>query len=322
ALRFFAVEPGWLAGVSESLQYHAGWELHDPWLIGKGTLGHRLDNLRILPVLQTLLAAGLWYAILVLQSAPRPWRWALPLLPIVAGIISIWPTLWVDAWQETALKMTEEAPFPDDLWFWIMGVGLREEGCKLALFALFLPWLLRRRAPGLALMTGAFVGLGFALEENLGYYEERGGAVALGRFLTANFFHAALSGIAAHALYDMLRSRFARADKFLLTFLAVVVVHGLYDYAIASGIDGMGYLTMAMLAFTAWHFLDLVAREGPGARQWVAPAAVLLIGTALLIASVFWFSAIQVRTKEGLYAAALECVGVLPVLFIYWRRLN
>lgn len=52
--------------------------------------------------------------------------------------------------------------------------GSGEELCKLALAALFMPWLVWRRAPGVALMTGAFVGLGFALEENIDYYQGMG----------------------------------------------------------------------------------------------------------------------------------------------------
>jgi RsiW-degrading membrane proteinase PrsW (M82 family) len=314
--------PGWLAGVSEWVQYRAGMEVYDFWLIGKGMLNIRLEEPELLLVAQALLAAGLWYFILVLQSAPRRWRWGVPVLPIAAGVVSVWPTLWLIAWQENSLGMTENAPFPHDLWYWIMGVGLREEVAKLALFALFLPWLLWRRSPGLALMTGAFVGLGFALEENIGYYQRGGGGEALGRFLTANFMHVAMTGIAAHALYDLLRSRFARADKFLLMFAGVVVAHGLYDYAIVSKIEGLSFLSMVIMVFTAWHFLDLVAHEGPGARQLVAPAAVLLLGAALLIATGFWISALASPSPAALYETAKECIGMGPVFFVYWRRLD
>ena len=69
-------------------------------------------------------------------------------------------------WQEAATGLSENGEFLHDLVFYVTGVGLREETAKLALFALFIPWLLRHRTPGKALLTGAFVGLGFALEEN------------------------------------------------------------------------------------------------------------------------------------------------------------
>ncbi|MDZ4287161.1 MAG: PrsW family glutamic-type intramembrane protease [Prosthecobacter sp.] len=321
-LRELVSMPGGLAAMAPRLQYQAGEQLQDPWLMGTGLLRHRLTSLHFKVALLAGFAAALWYAILVLQSAPRRWRWLLPVAPLLAGMGSVWPALWMGAWQETTLQMQEDAPFPHDLWYFVMGVGLREELAKLAVFALFLPWLLWRRAPGLALMTGAFVGLGFALDENIGYYERFGGGVALVRFLSANFLHAALSGMAAHALYDLLRSRFARADKFIATFLTVVAVHGLYDYAAGKEAPGMNYLLMIVLAFTAWQFLDLLEHEAPGARQLVSPAAVFLIGVAILIAMVFWLSAMETGSLHGLYAAAADCVTILPLGFIYWRRLD
>lgn len=321
-LRLIAGTPGWLAEMPPWLQYQTGEQLHDGWLMGKGLVRHRLTHLPLRALVPALFAAPLWYAILVLQSAPRQWRWLLPLAPLLAGVLSVWPALWLGAWQEATLQMREDAPFPQDLWYYVMGVGLREELAKLVLFALFLPWLLWRRAPGLALMTGAFAGLGFALGENIDYYERFGGGVALVRFLSANFLHAALSGVAAHALYDMLRSRFARADRFIATFLGVVAAHGLYDYAASQGGQGMAYGVMLLLAFTAWRFLDLVEQEAPGARQLVSPASVFLIGIATLMAMAFWFSAVESGSLHGLYAAAAECVMILPAGFIYWRRLD
>jgi RsiW-degrading membrane proteinase PrsW (M82 family) len=321
-VREIAHETDWLDAMRGGLHYEAGKHLLDPWLMGQGLIKVRLENLPLVPVILTLFATGLWYTVLVLQSTPRKGWWWFPLLPMAAGVVSIWPTLWIGAWQELRLGMSEHAPFPRDVWFWVMGVGLREEVAKLALFSLFLPWLLRRRDAGLALITGAFVGLGFALEENIDYYQRASGSVALGRFLTANFMHLAETGIAAHALYDLMRSRFNRAGRFVALFAAVVAIHGLYDYAAASSLEGGGFFTIALLAFVAWFFLDLLAHEAPAARQVLAPAGVFVVGTAVLVAACFAVSAFSEGSVEALVETAQGCLGVAPVAFIYWRRLQ
>jgi RsiW-degrading membrane proteinase PrsW (M82 family) len=319
SVRKIRAMPGWLDAMPPLLQHQVGVQLQDPWLQWHGLLQDHLINLPFGAALLTLFVTLLWYVIFVLHSAPRRWRWVLPIPPLIAGILSVWPTLTIIAWEEVHWNMTEDAPFPYDLWYWIAGVGLREEVAKLALFALFLPWLLRRRQPGLALITGAFVGLGFAMEENLQYYQEHGFAVAVARFLSANFLHAAMTGIAGHALYDLLRSRFAHAEKFIGTFLAVVTVHGVYDYA--AGAEGLPYVSMILLAFLAWYFLDLIEHEAPPARQIISPAAVLLLGAATLIAVVFLVTAIQEKSVAVLADAAEQSLGILPMAVIYWRRL-
>jgi RsiW-degrading membrane proteinase PrsW (M82 family) len=245
------------------------------------------------------------------------------LLPFAAGALSTWPTLSLGAWQETALNLSEKAPFPYDLWYWVAGVGLREELSKLALFALFLPWLLKRRQPGLALMTGAFVGLGFAFDENIDYYHDFGGAVSVVRFLTANFLHLAWTGITAHALYELVRSRFATAERFIVTFFAIVAAHGLYDYTPSSGeMDGMSYIQLLLLVLAAHQFLEAAARECVPSRQVIAPPAVFLVGTAALVAMAFWVSAVKHHSTAGLAAVGMEAVLTLPLGVVYWRRLG
>jgi len=320
SVRLIAEAPGWLAGMPPLLQHHAGVQLHDPWMQWGGLLRHRLEHVPFAALALAFFVTALWYIIFVLHAPARPWRWAWPIAPLVAGVISVWPVLIIGAWQEAGLGMSEHAPFPQDLWFYLAGVGLREEAAKLALVALFMPWLLWLRAPAMALMTGAFIGLGFALEENISYYQEFGGGVALVRFLSANFLHAALTGMAAHALYDMLRSRFARAERFIVTFFGVVAAHGAYDYAATSDIGGLDYFSMILLAFIAWQFLDIVDQEAPHAPQTVSPAAVFLLGAAVLIAIIFLTTAVQSPQMDALAAAGQECLTILPVAVIYWRR--
>lgn len=314
-------ESGWLAATPPFLEHQAGLILGDLGMQWTGLLKHRLESLPIPALFLTALAASLWYVLLVQHSPKMPWRWSWPVAPIVAGIASIWPTVSMIAWQQDKMGINDElVSFPYDLLHLIIGVGFREEFCKLALAALFMPWLLHRRSPGLALMTGAFVGLGFALEENVDYYLDYGNGVALSRFLSANFLHVAMTGLTTHALYDMLRSRFARAQQFITTFAAIVVAHAVYDYD-APAITGLSdYVPMVILAMLAWQFWDVVEAEHPHSRQTISPAAIFLLGSSVLIAISLLITAFKDSTWPGVLDAARNCAGILPVALIYWRR--
>ena len=318
------VQSGWPAELPGYLEHRIGAQIRDLAMEWRGLLRDRVDTLRYHELALALLSALLWYFILVQHIPANHWRWLYPVLPLLAGIASIWPTISLVIWQKNFMGITDDVPFPYDVWHLIIGVGLREEVCKLALAALFMPWLVWKRLPGIALMTGAFVGLGFALEENLSYYEkaEAGGGIALVRFLTANFMHVAMTGLTTHALYDMLRSRFHRAEQFLITFFSMVVAHAVYDYDF--DLPGMqefaGYVPIIILGFMAWRFWDQVEIEMPHSRQLISPSAVFLLGTALIISCSFLLIAYTPASHEALIKSAMSCVSVLMVTIIYWKR--
>lgn len=322
-LRQIADQPEWWNVMPAELRQQAAAYLGDyrlQWL----TLMEMISILNApLPVLGlAFLAASIWYVILVLHGVRGVWRWIAPLLPLTAGILSVPPALMITTWQELVLGMSDSAPFPHDLWYQIGGVGMREELSKLLLASLFMPWLLRKRDSGRALMVGAFVGLGFALEENINYYINYQGGIALARLFSANFFHAALTAISTHALYELLRTRFGSADRFLLSFLGVMTAHGCYNYMQMAPLDGADLFSMIILALTAWYFLDRVYEECPAESHWITPAAVFLLGTAILMAIVFFTIAFRTPDRQLLVAAGIQCVQSFPMAFIYWRRMK
>lgn len=319
-IRAMAAEPGWIENCPPLLQQLAGAMLNDVWMQWHGLVYHQLTDIPYGMLALALLAAGLWYFILVQHGDRVRWRWVRPLPALLAGVISVWPTLIVLSYQEFSQGMTSEAPFPYDLIYYVLGVGLREEGCKLALFAFFLPWLLWRRQPGLALLTGAFVGLGFSLEENVGYYQEHGGAIALTRFLSANFIHISLTALCSHSLYNMLSTRFARADEFIATFAAVVAVHGGYDWLLSGGMGDNSWLSFVLLVLTVSRFIDLLGSETRPARLTIAPRAVFTFGSALLVAISFILAAWGTHSMEGVASAGIECLAMVPIAILYWRK--
>ncbi len=319
-LRTIAAQPGWIEQCHPLLQHHAGALLGDVWMQWHGLIRHRLNEIPYGMLALAFFVAALWYFILVQHSDHERWRWSRPIVAIMAGVCSVWPTLTILAYQEFSQGMTAEVPFPHDLIYYIVGVGLREEGCKLALFAFFLPWLLWRRTPGLALLTGAFVGLGFSLEENIGYYQDYGGTIAWTRFLSANFLHISLSGICAHSLYRMLLTRFARADEFIATFLIAVAAHGGYDWLASGTLDDNGWLSIVVLVLSAARFIDLLGQETRPVRLTIAPRAVFTFGSAILIAISFILGAWTTKSMEGVATAGQECLSIAPIALLYWRK--
>lgn len=323
-LRDLMQRPMWAGDANSWMRSRIGGITGDFWMQLKGIVGHQIETLRWGVIALTFFATGLWYIIFTQHSDKEPWRWARPIFPVIAGVFSIWPTLIILAYQEHHLGMTGDAGFPHDLWYYLAGVGLREELSKLALFAFFLPYLLWRRRSGPALLAGAFVGLGFALEENIQYYGE-GGGIAWTRFVTANFMHASMTGIAGHALYEMLRTRFGHAGQFVVTFLTIVAAHGLYDYAAVSAHEmgqllGISFFSIIILALLARHFFDLLVIHTRVSTGIVSSAAVFLIGSALLIAILFVVAGVTTDDISGIAAVGSECVGVAPIAYIFWKK--
>jgi ABC-type polysaccharide/polyol phosphate export permease len=118
----------------------------------------------------------------------------------------------------------------------------------------------------------------------------------------------------------MLRSRFHRVQEFISTFAMIVVAHAVYDYD-APQITGLSsYVPMLILALLAWRFWDEVEKEMPQVRQTISPAAIFLIGSALVIAVSLIITAVQDGTWLAVVDAAKSCASILPVAVIYWRR--
>jgi RsiW-degrading membrane proteinase PrsW (M82 family) len=322
SLRQMREQPGWVEACPPIDQYFTGALLQDVPMQWKGLLLDHFTDIPWLLVGFTLFAGLVWFIILVQHDEKTGWRWARPVLPVLAGIFSVWPTLSILAWQEHVQGLKAGGEFPHDLWYYLIGVGMREEVCKLGLFAIFLPWLLRTRAPGRALITGAFVGLGFAIEENVQYYAEHGLSSAITRLLTANFLHISMTAITSHSLYVMFRSGFRDAGQFIATFAGVVLLHGLYDWLPSAAYfesEG-GWLSLVLFVLLASRFIDLLLLETDPKRSTFALRAVFTHGGASLVAAVLVVTAMDARSMAGVADAAKDCLGYVPIAVLYWRR--
>ena len=273
-----------------------------------------------------LLAAAIWYAILIHSTSRERLRWWRYLPPVLAGIVSVGLLNW---WQATLNydQHPERAPsLTHEMVQWVMGVGLPEEAAKLLLFSFFLPVLLHRRSGIKAALTAGCVGLGFALEENLLYFRSSGAHVAIGRLLTANFIHLSLTGILGWHLYELFRTRFHHATEFLIAFIVIVLAHGFYDFALAFGSHGSDWgvniFSTIILALCARSYLHMLhgERVNPRAGLAISRTAIFVFGICTLGGTLMVALVWELGSLEGITLALKQMLIMAPVALIYVRE--
>jgi hypothetical protein len=170
-----------------------------------------------------------------------------------------------------------------------------------------------------ALACGALVGLGFAAEENLGYFH-LGLSTALARFLTANFLHLSTTGLVAVALDDAVRGRRDDGTGWAQSIPLVVVTHGVYDFFLSShSVMGADFVSMFVFVLLGRRFVDVIrtlpGREGPLLR-------VFLVGLALVSGGTFVYAASLVGIGHAAVSIAMGLLGVAIVAYAFGRELS
>jgi RsiW-degrading membrane proteinase PrsW (M82 family) len=273
-----------------------------------------------------LLLAGLsalvWFAIaatLGLALQPPRWRILLYAAALLLGVASTYLTMAIIILETDVFHFVEKGnPLADAIYF-VFGVGLREEACKALLLLPLVPiikkWGRRREA----LACGALVGLGFAAEENIGYFH-LGLSTALSRFLTANFLHMATTGLVAVAIDDAVRGLESEGGDLWKTVMLVVAAHGFYDFFLSNpSVDRGSFLSMFVFFFLSRRFVDIIrglpGREGPLLRFFT-------LGLSLVVAASFVFASTLVGPKLAALAMAQGLLGMAIVVYMFVHELK
>ena len=271
-----------------------------------------------IPLILTGVAGAVWLLLAWQMGQPRgPFSFAIwaPLIAIPLGALSTLPVLFLDVYQSEVWGLKHTGLFFQDCLFFLAGVGLREELCKLLFFLPLVPVLLWRRNRLEMLLVAGAVGLGFAIEENVSYFRMAEPANAFGRFLTANFFHFAATGVIGLSFCDTLRDFKSKWWHFPCTFLAVVAAHGFYD----AFLSVPAYLFMALglscFILLSLFFFRQVARERGPATDQIFPAATLILGLSVLVATIIACASLEYGLKFALGAVAQG--GVSLGVFVY-----
>lgn len=237
-----------------------------------------------------------------------------------SGVLSIYPTIILGT-IEDGLGFVEVGQYLPDFIYNVFGIGLREEACKAILFLPLLRILLRRGSRIEAMTCGALVGLGFAAEENIGYFEH-GADAALSRFLSANFLHMALTALVALSMFDTLRKRATRYDAFKVVFPIAVVVHGAYDFCLGTHDIAFSFLvSIVLLIAIAQRFLRqlLIASSREDERDVLN----LFVGAmAAITGAAYIYGTTLVGPLEALRLIALGAASVAAMIVMFVRELS
>lgn len=159
----------------------------------------------------------------------RDYRLWFPPLGLLLGVLSIWPTLFLIMWQERQWGLVDSEDVAGGIRYCTLGVGLREELSKFLCFLPLLPWIVYRRDQLAALLVAGSVGLGFAMEENVGYIWSSMASGTLGRLMMPAPAHMALTGLIGLAAYRACVWPKECGLQFIAVFGVIVLAHGLYD---------------------------------------------------------------------------------------------
>lgn len=293
-------------------------------------------------VISAVTALGWAYFCARLGKLGQRARFRLPMyaLAFALGVASVFPTVVLIAVEEAKLRLVETGDPARDVLFFVFGVGLREEASKLLLFLPLLP-VLRRWGDRLdVLVCGALVGLGFAAEENLSYLAQENLQTGIGRFLTANFFHMALTGTLAAALDDSLGRRPApdadrrgplrplRPDRdgdasaFMRTSLFVVGLHGAYDFLLSHEEYGGSYLAMAAFVLITRLFLGAVDAARRRVDRGVTPLHAFVFAVALVTGVSLAYATIAVGPSSALVVMGSGLLGEAIIVYVFVRTLR
>ncbi len=277
-------------------------------------------------VILSLFSASIWYLIVTRFAGNWRQRWKLHLPAFVLGIFSAVFTLYAVWLQEEILRFTHDptGSIIDQVLYCIAGIGLREETIKLLLFVPLVPVLARRHDDIDALVCAGLVGLGFAFQENISYLHQSGEFATWSRFLTANFLHISLTGVAGLSLVRCWRRPRRHWDQFLYDFLIVVAAHGIYDALLMVPQFGeYAVLGIVVFAGIAYLFLDQALRlMVPNAQMALSPLAVFVLGAAVLMGVVLCYACWGMPFGIALRQYAAGVAGMVPVAFIFINRLR
>lgn len=323
AVRMRLNDPRWAEAVDASLR--ADLAVHDRDVLGVllWTWPASYVGITVWPVVLALIAGALWFWIAARLGRIHDAVHGRVLLyagSVLLGILSIYPTLLTATIQDD-LGFREVGQFVPDLIFNIFGVGLREEGWKAILFLPLLPALLRRGSRIEAMTCGALVGLGFAAEENINYFDHHAD-LALSRFLTANFLHMSLTALVALSMFDTLRKRATPRDAFKTVFPLAMAIHGGYDFCLGSDDMPLGSLfSIILLIVMAQRFLRqlLIASSREDERDVLN---LFVASMAAITGAGYIYGSTQVGPFDAFRLMTLGSVSVAVMIFMFVRELR
>lgn len=273
--------------------------------------------------------SGLAWLSFLLQAGQIRLRIAAPLglmlLAFGAGVVSVFLTHGAVVIQEDLFGFTlPDSGLLSGLLYFFLGVGLREELCKLICFMPLVPVLLRNRQQRLMqLLLPAAVGLGFAAAENIFYYAGGLGAAAPARFLSANFFHIAATGLCGYAFCQIFIEQHGGFNDFMATFVIVTAIHGLYNSLLAlPELQGFELFATAVYILMCYQFFQVLHQWRAVGQEFISLTAHFLFALALVVAMALCFQAAIIGVSETIKIMFPELLGSALLVIMFIREIR
>ena len=241
------------------------------------------------------------------------------------GWMSTWPTIFSGIWLDTQFNLSEGDNFLVGLAYFLVSVGLREEVLKLLLYTPFLIWAVKQRRDGEALILGALVGLGFAIEENLGYFDPMSSGVMVSRFISANILHFTLTGVTALALTRAVREPAKWGMDSLQLLGAAIGLHAIYNTLLTHPVPGLGdmsYFHGTALVGCCYLFMREAATLFPIRRRTLSLTATFCWGFCVLSSLELIHASAHFPFREALSMAGGSAIASIlsGYVFLYFTR--
>jgi len=276
------------------------------------------------PLVLAVLSGCCWMAFLLQALQVGSWRdgrlwWAL--VGVALGVLSIWPTGFFILWQEVGWGLSDSPELLLGVRYNVLGVGLREEFAKLCCLLPLMPILLRGRSELAALLISSCVGVGFAIEENVGYFfADR--SSTLGRFLTANPAHIALTGLIGLNLYRACRDPRGWGQHALGMFGMMVFAHGLYDaFLSVPALAEYRIFATIIFALVIYQFFHELRTLRKSQGDTISLSANFLCGVSLLTAATFVYLSATAGTSVALDTLAEGILGLAVMVYLFLREM-
>ncbi len=308
--------------------FHMGVLTQDWGMIFRWFWLAQYENIFAGTLFMVLVAGAIWTA-LILSLFPRPLLRAyifLVPLALALGWISTWPTIWSSIWMENRFNIEEGHNFFSALLYYLVSVGFREEICKLLLFT---PLLFRVSKNGRdleALLFGAMVGLGFAIEENINYFTNyQGTGVAVSRFVSANLLHLSLTGVTSLALTRAVRDPNRWLADAVTTLAMCIGIHGLYNTLLSQPVPGLGEISFfsgTLLAACSFLFFRETGSLSSIHGLRISRTALFCWGFCLLFNLELMSASVLLPFDNALFLTGNAALSATLTAYIFLHQIN
>lgn len=276
------------------------------------------------PTLLGVLTGACWFLFLQQsiqvrsRSDYRGWGLA---LAVALGVLSIWPTIFLIYWQERVWGLAESVELAAGIRENVLGVGLREEFSKFLCFLPLLPLVVVKRDELAALLLAGGVGLGFGIEENIGYISGSVATATLGRMLITAPFHMAMTGLIGLAAYRACVWPRQCIPNFVATFGVIFMAHGLYDaVAIIPALKEFSIVASIIFVLCVYQFFRELKplQSTRRLKSTISLTAIFLCCVSLVAAATFIYlcAAIGWQLAADVLVAGIVSYALMVYLFL------